>query len=52
MQAKSLKVFMEKYRTAGAVRFSMAGLKKDGDILNIPLYLSFNLEGYMREAGF
>ncbi|HDQ26161.1 MAG TPA: DUF4143 domain-containing protein [bacterium] len=52
LQAKSLRVFMEKYRISGAVRFSMTGLKKQANILNIPLFLSFNMEEYMKEAGF
>ncbi len=51
LQAKSMKQFMSKYDTAGAVRFSMAGLKLDGRILNIPLYLSFNLESYLKDSG-
>jgi predicted AAA+ superfamily ATPase len=51
LQAKSMKQFMSKYDTSGAVRFSMAGLKLDGRILNIPLYLSFNLEGCLKDSG-
>ncbi|HNZ28946.1 MAG TPA: ATP-binding protein [Candidatus Goldiibacteriota bacterium] len=51
LQAKSLKQFMAKYDTAGAVRFSMAGLKLDGKTLNIPLFLSFNLERYIADSG-
>lgn len=48
LQAKSLKVFIQKYSPDTALRFSMSGLKKDSGLINIPLFLSFNFENYMR----
>ena len=39
VRSKSLKVYAEKYNSRLNIRVSMLNLKKDGDILNIPLYL-------------
>ncbi|MCL2217688.1 MAG: ATP-binding protein [Defluviitaleaceae bacterium] len=38
LQAKSLKVFRQKYTPAIAVRSSMADYKKDDGLMNLPLY--------------
>ena len=38
LQAKSLKTYREKYNPALAIRTSMADYKKDGWLLNLPLY--------------
>ena len=38
LQAKSLKVFREKFSPNIAIRSSMADYRKDGEILNLPLY--------------
>jgi hypothetical protein len=35
--------------TNKAIRFSLKGLKLNGSIINIPLYLIFNLENYIKE---
>jgi uncharacterized protein len=48
LQAKSLKVFMEKYKITRAVRVSLSDLRLDGKIINIPLFLFFNLEKYIK----
>ena len=45
--SKSLNVFMEKYNPALAIRSSLLPLKKDGNILNIPLYALFNIDKYL-----
>ncbi len=47
-QAKSLKVLMDKEKLGYAVRFSLEGLKQNGKILNVPLYLIFNIEDYIK----
>lgn len=38
LQAKSLKVYREKYAPPLSVRASMADYRRDGEILNLPLY--------------
>ena len=49
IQAKSLKVFMNEEKINKAIRFSLKGLKLNDNIINIPLYLIFNLENYIKE---
>lgn len=44
LQAKSLKVFREKFNPQMAVRASMADYRMDGSILNLPLYAMAALE--------
>ena len=39
VRSKSLKIYDEKYHPKLNIRLSMLNLKRDGDILNIPLYL-------------
>jgi len=47
VKAKSLRVFMNKYNTKFALRYSLQSISKDNDILNIPLYSIWNTEKYM-----
>lgn len=49
LQAKSLKVFMNKYGLQDAVRVSMAGFREQGWLINFPLYNVGNLNRYLRE---
>lgn len=44
LQAKSLKVFVEKYNTKINVRTSMSNYRSDGWLINIPLYSIGNIE--------
>ncbi|HPI04609.1 MAG TPA: DUF4143 domain-containing protein, partial [Candidatus Goldiibacteriota bacterium] len=44
LHAKSLKTYIEKYKPAAAVRTSMAGFRKDGDIINLPLFMIQQIE--------
>jgi predicted AAA+ superfamily ATPase len=49
LRAKSLKSYIEKYAPEAAVRTSMAGYRKDGNIINVPLYLVEHLERIVLE---
>ncbi len=40
LNAKSLKVYTDSFNPEIVIRYSMKNLKKDGNILNIPLYLA------------
>ena len=44
LQAKSLKVFVEKYNTKINVRTSMSNFRKEDWMINIPLYVIGNIE--------
>ncbi len=46
VQAQSLKVYRAKYNTLLAVRTSLANLRFDNGLLNIPLYVLWNFENY------
>ncbi len=46
VQAQSLKVYRAKYDTVLAVRTSLANLRFDNGLLNIPLYVLWNFENY------
>lgn len=48
VQAKSLKVLMDSEKPGNAFRFSLEGLKQNGKIFNVPLYLIFNMEEYLK----
>jgi len=50
LQARSLRVFREKYDVKFALRASLSNLRMDGGLLNIPLYAFFNLERYIDQA--
>jgi uncharacterized protein len=46
LQARSLKVYREKYETPLSIRTSLSNLKFDEGLLNVPLYVLWNLENY------
>ncbi len=46
LKAQSLKVYRAKYDTVLAVRTSLANLRFDDGLLNIPLYVLWNFENY------
>lgn len=48
LQARSLKIFRQKYDTKLAVRTSLANLRFDEGLLNIPLYVLWNLDNYKK----
>lgn len=48
IQARSLKVFREKYQTELALRTSLSNLRLDAGLLNIPLYTLWALEHFKR----
>ena len=50
LQAKSLKVFAEKYKTKINVRTSMSNYKKENWLINIPLYRIGNIESISNEV--
>jgi len=50
LQARSLRVFREKYDVKFAIRTSLSNLRMDGGLLNIPLYAFFNLKRYIDQA--
>ena len=47
LQARSLKVYRERYHPKLALRTSLSNLRHDNGLLNIPLYSFFNLKGYL-----
>jgi predicted AAA+ superfamily ATPase len=47
LRAKSLKVFRERYKPRLAIRASLSNLRRDGGLLDIPLFALFNLENYL-----
>lgn len=49
LQAKSLKTFVEKYKTKINVRTSMTNYRKDDWLINIPLYLIGNLREVLED---
>lgn len=50
LQARSLRVFREKYDVKFAIRTSLSNLRMDGGLLNIPLYAFFNLKRYIDQS--
>ena len=46
-QARSLKVYRERYNPKLAIRTSLSNLRFDDGLLNIPLFALFGLEGYL-----
>ena len=44
LQAKSLKTFIEKYKTTKNVRTSMSNYREEEKLINIPLYTIGNIE--------
>lgn len=51
IQAQSLKLYRAKYDTPLAVRTSLANLRFDNGLLNVPLYVLWNLESYSAQLG-
>lgn len=49
LQAKSLKVFVQKYGVKDAVRVSMSGFREQDWLTNFPLYNIGNLNRYLKE---
>lgn len=49
LQAKSLRVFVQKYGVKTAVRASMAGFKEQDWLINFPLYNIGNLTQFLKE---
>ena len=49
LQAKSLKTFIEKYKTMKNVRTSMSNYRKEEKLVNIPLYTIANIEKIIAE---
>lgn len=47
VKSKSLTKYNEKFKPKLSIRFSKLGLKKDGDILNIPLYLAPRVKDFI-----
>ncbi len=47
LQAKSLRLFCEKYHSEGAVRMSMSDYREQGWLVNIPLYLAGEMNQYV-----
>jgi len=47
--SQSLKVFRDKYQPPLALRTSLANLRSDDGLLNIPLYVLWNLPAYIEE---
>ena len=50
LQARSLKVYRERYHPRLAIRASLANLRQDEGLLNIPLYALFNVQNYLTQA--
>ena len=50
LQARSLKVFREKYAVPCAIRTSLSNVRLDEGLLNIPLYVFFNLKRYLAKV--
>jgi len=47
LQARSLKVYREKYNPELAIRTSLSNLRVDDRLLTVPLYALFGLEGWL-----
>ena len=48
LQARSLRVFRDRYSPRLAIRTSLSNLRLDDGLLNVPLFALFNLEDYLR----
>jgi hypothetical protein len=47
LQARSLRLFRERFAPRLAIRTSLSNLRLDDGLLNVPLFALFNLEGYL-----
>ena len=50
LQARSLRVYRERYNPRLAIRASLSNLRLDDGLMNIPLFGLFNLESYISET--
>ncbi len=50
LQARSLRVYRERYNPRLAIRASLSNLRLDDGLMNIPLFGLFNLESYITES--
>jgi hypothetical protein len=48
LQAKSLKSFIEKYKTKINIRTSMSNYRKEEKLINIPLYMIYNIKNIIK----
>jgi predicted AAA+ superfamily ATPase len=48
LRAKSLQIYRERFRPRLSIRASLSDLRLDGGLLNVPLFVLFNLENYLR----
>lgn len=48
LHAKSLQLYRKRYQPTLSLRTSMANLRHDDGLLNVPLYALFNLESYLQ----
>lgn len=49
LQAQSLKIYRSKYNTPLAVRTSLANLRYDNGLLNVPMYVLWNFNNYSEQ---
>lgn len=49
VKARSLSVYRQKYKPDISIRVSMLNIHRDNDLLNIPLYMLWKLEGLTKE---
>ena len=47
LQARSLKVYRDKFNPGLSIRASLSNFELDGGLLNVPLYALFNLKNYL-----
>ncbi|PWR76234.1 ATPase [Methanospirillum stamsii] len=47
VKAKSLRVYMDRYKPQIAIRTSLSNVHRDGSLLNIPLSMVFHMERYL-----
>jgi uncharacterized protein len=50
VKSRSLGVYREKYDPEISIRISLRNLRKDGKLLNIPLYMLWNIDMLIRES--
>ena len=50
LQARSLKVYRDKFNPKLAIRASLSSLRLDDGLLNIPLFALFNLKNYLQNS--
>ena len=48
LQARSLRVYRDRFSPELAIRTSLSNLRLDDGLLNVPLFALFNLENYLR----